>query len=185
MRFQYWGADRLRRKDKHFRNADPLAGAVASPFWPTGRPDRSSVQRASHPGTRPRSALPAQVYSQPLRPERGSFFKSRDRLRILCGVQRAGADMREAKPLELATNSDCRQIDAELGPKDTLQVHASPAAHAMLLRIGAGLHQLPPRLLLLHRQLRPTTHRFHIDDSDVGGFSEPLPPVPHLLPTHP
>jgi len=26
--------DRLRRKDKHFRNADPLAGAVASPFCP-------------------------------------------------------------------------------------------------------------------------------------------------------
>jgi len=54
--------------------------------------------------------------------------------------------MRKAKPLELATNSDCRQIDTEQGSKDTLQVHAPPADHTMLLWIGAGLHLLvaPP-----------------------------------------
>jgi hypothetical protein len=32
--FQYCGPDRLRQKDKHFRNADPLPGAVACPFGP-------------------------------------------------------------------------------------------------------------------------------------------------------
>src|SRR5258705_10040025 len=77
--------------------------------------------------------------------------------------------MREAKPLELATNRHCRQIDAELGSQDTLQVHASPADHAMLLRIGAGLHQLPQCLLLLHRQLRPTTRWFDIDEAKGFG----------------
>jgi len=59
--------------------------------------------------------------------------------------------MGEAKPLELPADRDCRQIDTELGSQDTLQVHASPAHHAVLLRIGAGLHQLPQCFLLLCR----------------------------------
>ena len=88
------------------------------------------------------------VYSQPLRPKWGSFFKSRNRLYILCGMHRTGADMRKAKLLEHAPDRDFRQINAKALPKDALQVHTSPTYHSILLRIRAGLYQLPQCLLL-------------------------------------
>src|SRR5258708_34648298 len=178
------GPDRPRRTDRHFRNADPWAGAVACPFWPTGRPDRSSARCASRPGTRPRSALPAQAYSQPLRPERGSFFKSRDRLRILCRVLRAGTDMRKAELLEHPPDLDCRQIATEALSKDTLQVHPAQANHSIPLRIRAGLHQFPQYVPLLGRQFRATAPWFDINEAVGTTFVEATDPIPQRLAIH-
>jgi hypothetical protein len=54
----------------------------------------------------------------------------------------------------------------------------------MLLRIGAGLHQLPQCLSLLHRQLRPTTYRFDINEPSRALFIEAMRPVPQRLAIH-
>ncbi len=54
----------------------------------------------------------------------------------------------------------------------------------MLLRIGARLHQLPQRLLLLHRQLRPTARWFDIDETNRAMFIEAMRPVPQRLAIH-
>src|SRR5437016_1753445 len=98
--------DRSRRINRRWRNADPWAGADASPLGPTDRPSRSSARPASHPGTRSRPRMllyPCRRSPPP--PARESFFKSLNGLRVLLGVLRTWADVGKAKFLK-----DNRQV---------------------------------------------------------------------------
>ena len=58
--------------------------------------------------------------------------------------------MREAELLENTPEAHLGQINAEAFAKNPLEIHAAPAHNAVLLRIGAGLHEAPQFLFLLH-----------------------------------
>src|SRR6185312_7156322 len=135
------------------------------PSWPIGKRGCSSGRPASRPGTRPQSAFPGRVWSRSPRPAWESFFKCRDRLRILHRMARPGAEVREAELLERATQAHLRQIDTEALSENTLQVDAAPAYDPILLRVGAGLDKLLQCLFLLVGELRRPPGRLDVDQT--------------------
>ena len=58
--------------------------------------------------------------------------------------------MRKAKLLENASEAYFGQINGKAFSKNALEIHAAPARNSVLLRIGAGLHEAPQFLFLLH-----------------------------------
>ena len=77
------------------------------------------------------------------------FFKGRNCLPILLGVQRPGADVRKAEFLENTPEAHLGQINAKAFAKNALEIHAAPARNSILLRIGTGLHEAPQFFHLL------------------------------------
>jgi hypothetical protein len=69
------------------------------------------------------------------------FFKVRNRLRVLLGVPRPGADMRKAKLLENTSEGHLGQINRKARTENPLEIDAAPARKPILLRIGASLHK--------------------------------------------
>src|SRR5579863_10762197 len=70
-----------------------------------------------------------------------TFFKARNRLRILLGVPRPGADVGKAKLLENTSEAYLGQINSKPGAENPFEIAAAPARKPILLRIGAGLHE--------------------------------------------
>ena len=85
----------------------------------------------------------------PIRGLESLFFKSRNRLRILLGVPRPGADMRKAKLSEHTPKAHLGQINRKARTKNPLEIDATPARNPILLQIGAGLHEAPQFFHLL------------------------------------
>jgi hypothetical protein len=85
--------------------------------------------------------------------------------RILHGMARPGADVREAELLERAPQAHLRQIDTEALSENTLQIDAAPAYDAILLRVGAGLDKLLQCLFLLVGELRRPPGRLDVDQT--------------------
>jgi hypothetical protein len=78
--------------------------------------------------------------------------------------------MRKAKLLENASEAHFGQINRKAFAKNALEIHAAPACNSVLLRIGAGLHEVPQRLFLLQRKLRWATGRFGVGQAVGASF---------------
>src|SRR5260370_7391361 len=76
------------------------------------------------------------------------FFKSRNRLRILLGMPRPGADMRKAKLPEHTPTAHLGQINRKARTKNPLATDATPPRNPILLQIGPCLHE-PPHIFHL------------------------------------
>src|SRR4029077_1142312 len=157
---------------------------VAAPSLRFGAAKVSAQPVLIASGTRPQSAFPGRVWSRSPRPAWESFFKCRDRLRILHGMARPGAEVREAELLERAPQAHLRQIDTEALSENTLQVDAAPAYDPILLRVGAGLDKLLQCLFLLVGELRRPPGRLDVDQTIRTVLVEAVRPVPQRLPVH-
>src|SRR6516225_3139279 len=162
----------------------PGAGAVDFLSWPTDRPNHSFARPASRPGTKSRSGYLAPACSRSARPARGSFFKSCDGLSILGRMPGPGADMRKAQFLENTSQPYFGEINAEAFPEHPFQIHAAPASHPVLLRIGSCLNKLTQFLFLLVRKSRPAPRWLDVDETIGPLRIEAVHPVAQRLAIH-
>src|SRR5437899_4592669 len=99
-------------------------------------------------------------------------------------MPRPRADVRKAEVLENAAKPHFREINPEAFPQNALQVHAAPAHHPVLLRIGPRFHKSAQLLLLIRRKLRTATRRLDIEETVGALLIEAMDPVPQRLTIH-
>ena len=90
--------DKWRRRDRRFRSVGRRVDAALFRVAPIVEQRHSSGRCALHPGTRFRPAFPWEYRPDERSRRVRSFFESLNRLGVLPGITRAGADVREADP---------------------------------------------------------------------------------------
>lgn len=114
----------------------------------------------------------------------GKFFKGLDHALILSRVTRAGADVREAEPLQKLADRALMILDAEALADDALKVDPAPADHAMLGPVRPRLDEFGDLSALFLRKTRlgacgPVVQK------PLGTLGvEPMHPVPQRLTVH-
>ena len=99
-------------------------------------------------------------------------------------MARAGADVREAEPLEKLADRALVIGDAEALEDDALQVDPTPAHHAVHGPVRARFDELRDLSSLLLREARLGTFGPAVHKAVGAVRVEPVHPVPQRLPVH-
>ena len=116
---------------------------------------------------------------------RRSFFERLDRALVLPRVTRAGADMREAEPLEELADRALVVGDPEALQDHALQVDPAPAHDPVHGPVRPGLDEFCDLGPLLGREARLGSLRPAVQETVGAVRVETMNPVPQRLPVHP